>query len=91
MALLGPEMSAKALGLLVGAVTLVVASVASVAPASAEFFGCNEPRSKVSYLSGYRSHHAQAQSSPTSAPRQRYTSQPSQRRYASQSRSSQWH
>ena len=81
-------MSAKALGLLVGAVTLVVASVA---PASAEFFGCNEPRSKVSYSSGYRSHYAQAQSSQTYAPRQRYTSQPSQRRYASQSRSSQWH
>ena len=46
--------------------------VGSVAPASAEFFGCNEPRTKVSYSSSnYRGHFAQAP-----APRQqRYTSQ----------------
>lgn len=68
-------MSAKAIGLLFGAVTLVVAGAA---PASAEFFGCNEPRSKVSYSSNYRSHFAQAP-----AQRQRVTSQPSQRRMAS--------
>jgi hypothetical protein len=76
-------MSAKAFGLLIGAVTLVVTSVA---PASAEFFGCNEPRTKVSYSNAsYRSSFAQAP-----ARTQRYTSQPSQRRVTSQSRF-QWH
>ncbi len=68
---------AKVLGLLAVAAVLI----AGVAPASAEFFGCNEPRSKVSYSSSnYRSHYAQA-----SAPRQqRTTSQSSHRRLASQ-------
>jgi hypothetical protein len=81
---------AKVLGLLAVAATLI----AGVAPASAEFFGCNEPRTKVSYSnSAYRSHYAQAQSSQAQssqayAQRQRYSSQ---RRYASQSRTSQWH
>lgn len=73
-------MTARAIGLLVGAVTLVVANVA---PASAEFFGCNEPRTKVSYSSGYRSHYAQA---PTLSRRMT-----PQRRYVSQQRTAQWH
>ncbi len=30
-----------------------ILTVAGVAPASAEFFGCNEPRTKVSYSRGY--------------------------------------
>jgi hypothetical protein len=76
---------AKVLGLLAVAATLI----AGVAPASAEFFGCNEPRTKVSYSNAaYRSHYAQAQSSQVYTQRQRYSSQ---RRYASQSRTSQWH
>jgi hypothetical protein len=75
-------MSAKVFGFLIVAATLVGA----VAPASAEFFGCNEPRTKVSYSNAtYRSSFAQA---PVRT--QRYTSQPSQRRVAFQSRF-QWH
>jgi hypothetical protein len=81
----GPDMSAKTFGFLIVAGTLVVGSVA---PASAEFFGCNEPRTKVSYSSrpAYSSHYAQA-------PRQRHTSYSSQsyRRVATQGRASQWH
>ena len=73
-------MSPRGFGLLAVAAALVAGSVA---PASAEFFGCNEPRTKVSYSSSnYRGHYAQAP-----APRQqRYTSQSSQshRRMASQ-------
>jgi hypothetical protein len=76
-------MAARVFAVLVGVVTLVVANVA---PASAEFFGCNEPRTKVSYSSGYRSHYAQAPAASRS-----YTSQPSQRRVAPQWRTSQWH
>ena len=38
------------LGILAGAFAL---TAFGVAPASAEFFGCNEPRTKVSYSSGY--------------------------------------
>lgn len=68
-------MSSKVFGLLVGAVTLVVANVT---PASAEFFGCNDAKTKVSYSSNYRSHFAQ-----TPAQRPRFTSQPAQRRMAS--------
>ena len=71
-------MAAQRLALLVGAVTLVIASVA---PASAEFFGCNEPRTRVSYSSprAYSGHYAQAT-------RQQRTYQTSQnhRRMASQ-------
>ncbi|MDO8875146.1 MAG: hypothetical protein Q8M24_17775 [Pseudolabrys sp.] len=74
-------MSARAFGLLVVAAALVAGSVA---PASAEFFGCNEPRTKVSYSSrpAYSGHYAQAP-----APRQqRYTGHSGQnhRRLASQ-------
>lgn len=73
-------MSAKVFALVVVAAALLAGSVA---PASAEFFGCNEPRTKVSHSSSnYRGHFAQAP-----APRQqRYTSQSSQshRRMASQ-------
>ena len=74
-------MSAKTIGLLVVTAAFVTGVVA---PASAEFFGCNEPRAKVSYSSSnYRGHYAQAP-----APRQqRYTSSQSsqgQRRMASQ-------
>jgi hypothetical protein len=77
---LGFPMAAKIVGLLIGAVTLIVANVA---PASAEFFGCNEPRVKVSsYSSAAMRHYAQAP-----APR-RATNQ---RRYASQQRASFWH
>ena len=77
-------MTIKAFGFLVVAGTLILGGVM---PASAEFFGCNEPRSKVSYSSrpAYSSHYAQA-------PRQRYTTYSSQsyRRVATQGRSSQW-
>lgn len=38
------------LGVLAGAVAL---SVAGIAPASAEFFGCKEPNTKVTYSPGY--------------------------------------
>lgn len=75
-------MSAKAFGLLAVIAALVAGGVA---PASAEFFGCNEPRTKVSYSpsrSAYSGHYAQAP-----APRQqRYTSQSglTHRRVASQ-------
>jgi hypothetical protein len=75
-------MSLKTFAGLVGALTLVVASAA---PASAEFFGCNEPRTKVSYTTGYRGHYALAP-----AASRRSMSQP-QRRVASQWRTSQWH
>jgi hypothetical protein len=71
------------------AVSAAALVVGGIAPAKAEFFGCNEPRTKVSYSSpAYRGHYAQAQ-----APRQRssnYSSQ-SRPRVASQWRSSQWH
>ena len=81
----GSAMSAKAFGFLIVAAAIVVGSVA---PASAEFFGCNEPRTKVSYSSrpAYSGHYAQA-------PRQRHTfySSQSYRRVATQGRSSQWH
>jgi hypothetical protein len=73
-------MSAKTFGLLAVVATLVAGSVA---PASAEFFGCNEPRTKVSYSNAaYRGHYAQAPSSS----RQRYAAPSSQnnRRMASQ-------
>jgi hypothetical protein len=76
-------MSAKIVGLLLGAVTLIVATAA---PASAEFFGCNEPRTKVSYSSPAYRHYAQA---PVIS--RRYSSRPSPRRYASQPRIWQWH
>ena len=70
----------KILGFLAIGAVLVVGSAA---PASAEFFGCNEARTKVSYSSSaYRGHFAQAQATP----RQRYASQPGRihRRVASQ-------
>lgn len=74
---------AKVLGLLAVAAVLI----AGVAPASAEFFGCNEPRTKVSYSSSnYRGQYAQPQRQRSS----HYSSQ-GQRRVASQWRSSQWH
>ena len=74
-------MSAKTFGLVVVVASLITGSVA---PASAEFFGCNEPRTKVSYSnSNYRGHYAQA-------PRQRSSQYSSQSRVASQWRSSQW-
>jgi hypothetical protein len=77
-------MSAKDFAFLVVVAAVVVGT--SV-PASAEFFGCNEPRTKVSYSSAnYRGHYAQAQRQRSS----NYSSQ-SQRRVASQWRSSQWH
>ncbi len=75
-------MSARAFGLLAVVAALVAGSVS---PASAEFFGCNEPRTKVSYSSSrpaYGGHYAQAP-----APRQqRYASQSgmTHRRVASQ-------
>jgi hypothetical protein len=85
MKMAGPDMSAKAFGFVIVAAAIVVGSVA---PASAEFFGCNEPRTKVSYSSrsAYSGHYAQA-------PRQRSTSYSSRsyRRVATQGRSSQWH
>jgi hypothetical protein len=78
-------MSAKSFGVLVVAVALVVGGVL---PASAEFFGCNEPRTKVSYSNAaYRSHYARAYA----PPRQRRVTYTSNRRMASQWRSSQWH
>lgn len=75
-------MSIKAFGFLLVTGALVAGSVA---PASAEFFGCNEPRTKVSYSSrpaAYRAHHARTYV----APRQRHASYSSQsgRRVASQ-------
>jgi hypothetical protein len=45
-------MAAKRIGLGVFALAAVLA-VAGVAPASAEFFGCKEPHTKVSYSPGY--------------------------------------
>lgn len=81
----GLDMSAKTFPFLVVAATLVIGSVA---PASAEFFGCNEPRTKVSYSPRltYSGHYAPA-------PRQRYATSSSQnhRRVTSSWRSSQWH
>jgi hypothetical protein len=77
-------MSAKAFGFLVVAGAI---DIGSAAPASAEFFGCNEPRTKVSYSSrpAYSGHYAPAS-------RQRVThSDRSYRRVATQGRSSQWH
>jgi hypothetical protein len=77
---LGLVMATRILGFLIVAATLVVGSVA---PASAEFFGCNEPRVKVSsYSSAAMRHYAQAP-----APRRAA----SQRRYAAQQRTSFWH
>jgi hypothetical protein len=38
------------LGVLAGAVAL---AVAGIAPASAEFFGCKDPHTKVTYSPGY--------------------------------------
>lgn len=72
---------AKIFGLLTVAVALLAGGVA---PASAEFFGCKEPRTTVSYSSrpsAYRTHYAHAP-----APRQRYATYSSQshRRMASQ-------
>lgn len=80
-------MAIKAFGFLLVAGALVAGSVA---PASAEFFGCNEPRTKVSYSSrpaAYRTHYARAQFARAYvAPRQRHASYSSQsgRRVASQ-------
>jgi hypothetical protein len=92
-----PDMSIKAFGFLLVAGALVAGAlvVGSVAPASAEFFGCNEPRIKVSYSSrpaAYRTHDARAHSARAQfarayvAPRQRHASYSSQsgRRVASQ-------
>jgi hypothetical protein len=87
-----PGMSIKTFGLLLVTGALVAGSVA---PASAEFFGCNEPRTKVSYSSrpaAYRTHDARAQFARAQfarayvAPRQRHASYSSQsgRRVASQ-------
>jgi hypothetical protein len=82
-----PGMSIKTFGLLLVTGALVAGSVA---PASAEFFGCNEPRTKVSYSSrpaAYRTHDARAQFARAYvAPRQRHASYSSQsgRRVASQ-------
>lgn len=72
---------AKTFGFLTLAAALLVGGVA---PAKAEFFGCNEPRTKVSYSSrpAYSGHYAQA----PAAQRQRYAPPSSQthRRMASQ-------
>jgi hypothetical protein len=78
-------MSAKAFGFLVVAGAIVIGSAA---PASAEFFGCNEPRTKVSYSSrpAYSGHYAQA-----SRQRSASYSSRSYRRVATQGRASQWH
>jgi hypothetical protein len=82
-----PDMSIKAFGFLLVTGALLAGSVA---PASAEFFGCNEPRTKVSYSSrptAYRTHSARAQFARAYvAPRQRHASYSSQsgRRVASQ-------
>jgi len=78
-----PDMSTKAFGFLLVTGALVAGSVA---PASAEFFGCNEPRTKVSYSSrpsAYRTHYARAYI----APRQRHASYSSQ---SSRHVASQW-
>jgi len=75
----------KAFGFLVVAGVLVAGSVL---PASAEFFGCNEPRTKVSYSSPRPSAYRTSFTRSYAVPRQRhaaYSSQ-SQRRFASQ-----WH
>lgn len=77
-------MAMKAFGFLVVAAALVAGSVA---PASAEFFGCNEPRAKVSYSTrpaAYRTSSTRTYA----APRQRHATYSSQsnRRFASQ-----WH
>jgi hypothetical protein len=85
-------MAIRAFGFLLVTGALVAGSVA---PASAEFFGCNEPRTKVSYSSrptAYRTHDARAQFARAHservyvAPRQRDASYSSQsgRRVASQ-------
>jgi hypothetical protein len=82
MAVLGSDMAIKAFGFLLVSGALVAGSVA---PASAEFFGCNEPRTKVSYSSrptAYRTQYARTYV----APRQRHASYSSQsgRRVATQ-------
>lgn len=61
-------MSIKPFGFLLVTGVLVAGSVA---PASAEFFGCNEPRTKISYSSrpaAYHMNYARAYA----APRQRH-------------------
>ena len=83
-----PDMSIKAFGFLLVTGALVAGSVA---PASAEFFGCNEPRTKVSYSSrpaAYRTHYARANYARAyAAPRQRHASYSSQ---SSRHVASQW-
>ena len=78
-------MAMKAFGFLVVAGALVAGSVA---PASAEFFGCNEPRTKVSYSSPRPGAYRTSSTRTYAAPRQRHATYSSQsnRRFASQ-----WH
>ena len=75
-------MSAKTFGLVVVVASLIAGSVA---PASAEFFGCNEPRTKVSYSTRAPAYRSYARA--YDAPRQQHASY-----YSSQSRraASQW-
>ena len=73
-------MSAKTFAFLVVAGSLLAGSVA---PASAEFFGCNEPRTKVSYSTRAPAYRSYARA--YDAPRQQHASYYSQsRRVASQ-------